>query len=67
MFQLERLKVVDETLKQLSDEIREGRCDEDNKEVLRGAIRCEEASRQLRDIVFKTFHKEWEEEANEHS
>lgn len=67
MFQLERLKVVEQTLKQLSDEIREGRCDKDNREVLRGAIRCGEASRQLRDIVFKTFHTEWEEEANEDS
>ena len=57
MLQLERLNVVEETLKQLENEMRDNKFDDNTDELYRAAIGCQFYASRVHDFVHKKIYE----------
>ena len=67
MLQLERLNVVEKTLEQITNEMRNGQFDEDIREVFKASIRCGIEAGRISESINRKLDAESEEETNEDS
>ncbi len=57
MLQLERLKVVEETLKQLRNEMRDNKFDDNTDELYKAAFGCQLYASRVHDFVHKKIYE----------
>ena len=57
MFQIERLNVVEETLKQLENEMRDNKFDDKTDELYKAAIGCQFYASRVHDLVHKKIYE----------
>ena len=57
MFQVERLRVVNETLKQLENEMRDNKFDDNTDELKKAAIGCRFYAGRVYDFIHKKIYE----------
>lgn len=57
MFQVERLNVVEETLKQLADEMRDNKFDDNTDELYKASLGCRFYANRVHDFIHKKIYE----------